>query len=189
MSRLGIYASSNYPRVTNSYESIYTTTIASGGSGAFTWSSIPSTFKHLQIRVMARTNRAANTDNLKINFNGDTASNYFLSHLVYSDTATVYGANDGAGSYALAYRLTGASASANIFGSIVIDLLDYTSTNKGKTLRALGGQDRNGPGEIFFSSALWNPSSPAAVSSITLAPLIGTNFAEFSSFGLYGIKG
>ena len=96
---------------------------------------------------------------------------------------------EGSGTYALAYRLTAANAAASIFGAIITDVLDYKSTNKAKTVRALGGQDRNGAGEVFFSSALWNPSTPAAITSITLAPLNGTNFVQYSSFALYGIKG
>ena len=186
---LGIVASGNYPRVTNSYESISTVTVGSGGQSSLTFSSIPSTYKHLQIRSLGRTDRSSTTDNLKITFNGDTGANYFLAHLIYGDGATAYGGNDGTGNYALAYRLTAASAASSIFGAIVTDILDYTSTDKNKTIRALGGQDRNGAGEMFFSSALWKPSTPAAITSITLAPLTGTNFVQYSSFALYGIKG
>ena len=174
---------------TNSYESIQTYTVGAGGQASISFSSIPSTYKHLQIRSLGRTDRAATTDNLKITINSDSGSNYFLSHFILGDGASASAGNDGAGTYALNYRLTGASAASSIFGAVITDILDYTSTNKAKTIRALGAQDRNGAGEIFFSSALWNPSTPAAITSITLAPLIGSNFVQYSSFALYGIKG
>ena len=50
---LGIIASQDYNRVTNSYESIATVTVGSGGSSSLTFSSIPATYTHLQIRYMA----------------------------------------------------------------------------------------------------------------------------------------
>jgi hypothetical protein len=50
---LGIIASSKLT-VSNSYESIATTTVGSGGSATVTFSSIPATYKHLQVRTLIR---------------------------------------------------------------------------------------------------------------------------------------
>ena len=172
---------------TNAYESIASVNVGVLGQSSVVFSSIPSGYKHLQLRTIGRTDRVSTTDNLKITLNGDTGSNYYLSHFIFGDGSTATAGNDGAGTYALNYRLTAATAGASIFGAIVTDILDYTSTNKNKTIRALGGQDRNGAGELFFSSALWTQTS--AITSITLAPLTGTNFVQYSSFALYGIKG
>jgi hypothetical protein len=188
---LGIYASQISGHLfapSGAYDSIATTTVGSPVS-SITFSSIPSTYTHLQIRGIGRTDRAAVTDNLKITLNSDTGSNYYIAHYLLGDGSTAIAGAEGSGAYAVAYRLTGSTAAASIFGTVITDVLDYTSTNKAKTIRALGGQDRNGAGEIFFSSALYNPLTIAGITSITLAPLLGTNFAEYSSFALFGIKG
>jgi hypothetical protein len=71
-----------------------------------------------------------------------------------------------------------------MFGALVIDILDYTNTNKNTTIRSLGGYDANGSGYLQLESMLWN--NTAAINQIVL----GTGgWAQYSSFALYGIKG
>jgi hypothetical protein len=89
------------------------------------------------------------------------------------------------------FRITAASAAANIMGVGIVDIQDYESTTKYKTTRTLNGTDINGTiagssGFVFVSSGLW--MSTAAISSITITP-DGNNFNQYSSFALYGIKG
>jgi hypothetical protein len=84
------------------------------------------------------------------------------------------------------YRIGGANAGTNTFGSIVIDILDYQNTNKFKTARGLGGSDNNGNGEIYLTSGLWRDTS--AITSVSLFPGVGTTFNQYSSFALYGIN-
>ena len=168
---------------TNSYESIATFT-GSGNPSSITFSSIPSTYKHLQIRWLSRNSIAAADDVISVQFNSDTATNYDL-HFIYGDGSS-------AGAVALTTRAemyagyqASNTAAANIFGAGVIDVLDYQNTNKYKTLRNLGGDDRNGAGSLYFGSGLWRSTS--AVTSVKLFST-GT-FATNSSFALYGIKG
>jgi hypothetical protein len=168
-----------------SYESIATVTIGSGGAASATFSSIPATYTHLQIRMMGRTNRSAAVDAVKLTFNSDTGANY-VEHGLYGNgaSAAAYSALSGTGIFT--YRLAGANAASDIQGAIVVDILDYANTNKYKTTRSLGGSDLNGAGgEIYFTSGLW--MNTAAISNIVLTPL-GT-FQQYSSLALYGIKG
>lgn len=190
-SLIGIIASSGGVTSTNSYESIATVTVGSGGSSSITFSSIPSTYQHLQVRGIARGSAGgSDRDALNIMFNSDNASNY-LGHFLTGTGATVSaaaitgtnGSNNqigGSSSYA-----DGGTASS-IFGAGVIDILDYTNSNKYKTVRTLSGQDQNGGnGRIVFNSGLWQSTS--AINSIVLT--MSSNFAQYSSFALYGIKG
>ena len=80
---LGIIASSMLG-VTSSYESIATTTVGALGASSVTFSSIPSTYKHLQLRWIARSNRVAAQDFVDIRLNSDTGANY-SAHLLYGD--------------------------------------------------------------------------------------------------------
>lgn len=177
----GIIASANYPRSTNSYESIATAT-GDGSSASITFSSIPSTYKHLQLRMSILTGTAGGT--LLWRANGDTGANY-AAHVVY-----------GSGSAAAANYSTGVT-SADFFNNVtgtgttqptavIFDLLDYANTNKNKTVRILAGVDKNGSGEIDFYSGLW--LSTAAVNSLTIRMSSGY-FTTTSSFALYGVKG
>jgi hypothetical protein len=122
----------------------------------------------------------------RFTFNGDTGANY-TSHMVYgtgSGNAIAYSnLNDVATKfYGLPYAGTNVS-----WGGIVMDILDYQSTVKNKTVRALTGWDNNGAGDILLGSALWN-NSGTAINSITLTSPAG-NLQQYTSIALYGIKG
>lgn len=163
------------------------TTTLSTATATISFTGIPQNYEHLQIRYIARGSRAAGLDQVKIQFNSDTGGNY-IDHVIYGNGSSVGAYTDGASS-AFMYSPTfaGNSANANVFGIGVIDILDYTSTVKNKTLRMLGGVDDNGAGWSFFGSGLWmNSASP--ISSITLTEAYGLNIMANSSFALYGIK-
>ena len=180
---LGIIASSYLSAVPNSYESIATTTVGSGGTATITFSSIPSTYQHLQIRGIVRTTSGTNNEDLRIRMNTDTGSNY-SRHSFRGEGASVSAEANASQVYMWLDRAI--PGAADIFSGVVIDILDYANTNKYKTMRGLGGNDRNGSGIIALSSGLWMNTS--AVTSLTFTPSTG-NFAEYSSIALYGIKG
>ena len=172
-----------------SYESIETFTLGSATS-SITFTSIPSTYKHLQIRYMARSDQAG-VDRLgmEVNFNSDTAANY-SSHQLFgigsSASASAYTSSSFI--YTGLSDIPAATASANIFGVGIIDILDYADTNKYKTTRTLCGQDQNNTnGRIFLTSGNWR--NTAAITSIRLQPESASNFTQYSSLALYGIKG
>jgi hypothetical protein len=179
------------PVAPNSYESIATVTVGSGGSANVEFTSIPSTFTHLQVRCLAQTNRGTyGTDSVFLQLNSNTGSNYSRHNLLGDGSAASAGGNASVDKIYVADFGTSAGSS---FGGAVIDVLDYTSTNKNKTLRTLGGVDLNGTisgygGAITLTSGLFF-ATPAAITSIKMFPNVGTQFNEYSSFALYGIKG
>lgn len=167
---------------TNSYESIATTTLSTA-TASITFSSIPATYTHLQIRGIAR--GGSGSAAIRIRCNADTATNY-AAHELYGDGASAGAYAESGVSSGFADYFGPSSAGANIFGVGVIDILDYTNTNKKTTIRSLSGYDNNGSGGIALSSTLWNDTP--AVTSITLF-YASTNLVQYSSFALYGIKG
>ena len=184
---LGILASSVQNSIANatSYESIATTTVGSGGAATVTFSSIPATYTHLQLRWIARSDRAAAQDFVDIRLNSDTGANY-AAHLLYGDgataSATAYVSNTSVG----VIFMPGSTATASVFGVGVMDILDYTNTNKNTTTRVLGGADINGSGRIVLGSGVW--MNTAAVTTLTIITDNASTFSQYSSFALYGIK-
>jgi hypothetical protein len=172
----------------NSYESIATYALGTT-TASVTFSSIPSTYKHLQIRYMARQNvTGADRGAMEMQFNSDTGANYSY-HLLFGDgssaSALAYTSTDSI--YTGLSDITTASTASNIFGVGVIDILDYQNTNKYKTTRSLSGQDQNSTsGRIFFTSGNWRSTS--AINTITLYPEAGS-FVQYSHLALYGIRG
>ena len=171
---------------TNSYESIATVTVGSGGSSSISFTSIPSTYTHLQIRYIARTNNTGIYG--KLTFNSDTTGANYYSHGLTGNGSSA-SANAWAGSTysSIVFAANDFSNIASTFNGGVIDILDYTSTNKNKTVRFLQGSDRNGSGYIEFGSGGWS-ATPAAITTINLATSSGS-FQEYSQFALYGIRG
>lgn len=158
----------------------------SSATSSVTFSSIPQTYTHLQIRAIAK-NTGNNNETILFRFNGDTGSNYSF-HRLFSDgsSASAYGeANTtyaGAGSSSNTQ-----TAQNNMYAAFIYDVLDYSNTNKFKTARCLSGKDFNASGgNIFLFSGNWRNTN--AITSITLST-IADSFAQYTQFALYGIKG
>jgi hypothetical protein len=168
-----------------SYESIATVT-AAGGEASLSFTSIPSTYKHLQMRFFAKdTNAGTSQDALRIRLNSDSGTNYTEHSLRGTGTSAVAGGVTGRNELRIDSCIT-QDGSTNIFGAGVMDLIDYASTTKNKTMRGFAGQDKNGAGIVTLSSGLW--LNTAAVTAIQVLPESG-NFAAGTVFSLYGIKG
>lgn len=176
---------------TNSYESISTVTVGAGGSSSISFSSIPSTFKHLQIRCISRQNLAnTGVDWLNLTMNSDTGSNYSYHYLLGDGASASAGAGTSTTKILCALGNPSNNQTASIFGATIIDILDYQDTNKYKTARILNGLSNNSSSEnyVTFSSGSWRSTS--AVNALTITNNSGTNsFVQYSSFALYGIKG
>jgi hypothetical protein len=188
---LGIYASQISGHLfapSGAYDSIATTTVGAGGASSITFSSIPSTYTHLQIRGIARTTASQDRESIKLTFNSDTGSNY-ARHSLWGSGSSVSAYGGASEAYVLLTDFAAATATASIFGTAITDILDYANTNKNTTVRSLGGVDLNAAVTVFdgLNSGLW--MNTAAVSSITLTPFSGSNLTQYSSFALYGIKG
>jgi hypothetical protein len=187
MGILGIYASQISGHLANyAFESISTVSVGSGGSSSISFSSIPSTYKHLQIRAITRDSGAGVYNTYKVTYNGDTASNYSV-HAMYGQNINTVDQFGNANQTGIIVYATPGAVASSIFGAQVIDVLDYANTNKYKTQRSLGGVSENNDNNLMtFMSGSWRSTS--AISSITITAN-GTTFQQYSQFALYGIKG
>jgi hypothetical protein len=165
----------NPPFIPSDFESIATAN-GTGSSTTITFSSIPSTYIHLQIRMI---NYTGVGENVGVRFNNDTGSNYAY-HQMFGEGASV-----GSSAVINNPNMLGGYSSASQYGSSVVDILDYKNTNKFKTIKSLHGSDANGSGFILFRSGLWQ--NTAAINRIDL--FANNNFTAASQFALYGIKG
>lgn len=186
---LGIFATAGASAaVAGSYELI-SSTILTSATSSVTFSSIPSTYKHLQARMTIRGTTDFN-GGMGIQFNNDTNTNY-SRHNLFGDGGAVY--SQGAGSQSRINTdvnnafFPGGSASASQFGLSVLDIFDYASTTKNKTIKQFAGAHASNGYQVGLISGAWYSTS--AISTITLTQLAMTNFAIGSRFSLYGIKG
>jgi hypothetical protein len=180
---LGVIASSKLTAVSGDYDSIATFTVSSA-TNTITFSSIPSTYKHLQLRSINLSSGGDN--NIILRFNSDSGNNY-------SEHA-VYGSGTAVGAYATTpspYASAGYTADATYPSPSVCDILDYANTNKNKTVRAFGGSNRNGAlSYITYQSSAW--MNTAAINRIDIIHGNiggGKVWNTYTTFALYGIKG
>ena len=185
---LGILASSR-PAIaadTGAMFPLQVVTVGAAGASSVTFSNIPNTYEHLQVRAILRSTASTTNTGLKATFNS-TSTNYYALHQLYGDGSSAIANTNSASSYAVTGHQTGASATSGIFGAMVMDILDYAHTNKNKTVRTLTGYDANGSGLILLRSSLWMNTS--AITSISFTSEAAGNLAQYSQFALYGVKG
>ena len=165
------------------------TAVAGANGDYFDFNNIPQNFTHLQLRV---------TGAGSYNPGG---SGYIETWLGLNNTGTyptagythrVWGDGSGSATSAatsqtslLATPWLPYGFADEYVGSYIVDILDYTSTSKFKTIRCQGGYDANGSGLIGFISGYSNIT--AAVTQIRVAHNAG-GFKAGGRCALYGIK-
>jgi hypothetical protein len=186
-SKTSDFLSGNLPLSLNAFDLLETTTLSTSASSVtFSGLGAYSDYKHLQIQMVARADGSGSLQGLAAVLNSDTGSNYSFHRL--SGNGTSVSANAGASiPYAVTGALTRSAAVAGAFGASVLDILDFSSTNKNTTLRSLSGATTGEGGFIVkLESSAWLNTS--AVTSIQLKNDGGTNLVSGSRFSLYGVK-
>ena len=189
LSALGIFSAAGAGGVVadTSFDLIETVILGSSAA-SITFSSLgtySSTYKHLQIRGTARSNRATfSIDTLQILFDSNAMTR---GHRLCGDGTTVFSAAENS-----VAEISTDVATSGSFGAFVIDLLDFYSTSKNKTVRGFSGTMSADAGgftgkEVQLSSSFRD--STVAITAVTLDPLFGANLVAGSRFSLYGIKG
>ena len=166
---------------TGSYDALASYTVPSGGVSEIVFAGLPTggQYQHLQLRITAAS--ATNQSAYNMTINSDTNNANYRYHL-----------SGGAGSDGLASQTTnnrnmGILRNNTYFSTAIVDILDFSNTNKYKTYRVLSGVDQSSAGFVGFSSNLWMNTN--AITKITIDKTDGSLWNQYSSFALYGIKG
>lgn len=164
----------------NTYEIISTVTVGSGGSASIQFTSIPQTFTDLVVLISGRTDRTVDTDSIKIEVNSNTSSYTWLYLL----------ANNSVASSATAQRayVNSDYNDASTFGSAQIYIPSYTNSsyNKSFSIETVSENNSTDKAQTELLSQLW--SNTSAITSIQLSPQFGSNWKQYSTATLYGIK-
>jgi len=156
---------------------------ASSATTNINFDSIPQTFTHLQFRVSASSNSSADTFTI-YGFNGTGGTSNSSVHTLYGNGTSAF-ASGATGQYNPGLTQIPAN-STSINGLVIVDILDYTSVNKYKTIRSIGGYDANGSGYVALTSVnAFGFGSSTALSNVWF--YCASNFAVGSRIDLYGI--
>jgi len=192
-------AQSAFPKFTNfwdgttatsSFDSLGTVLVTSD-TASVTFSSIPQTYTNLQVRISnGKMDRPATFGDFQLQINGDsTGYNYVLHQL--SGNGTAASASYTPTTTNLPYwsfsRLAGNSDTL-LTAIAILDIVDYSTTNKTKVVRTISGVDANGSGEVNLQSGLYTSGTAAITSLVFLTGYGSTVFKAPTQFSLYGIK-
>ena len=173
--------------IIGAYDALATVTVPSGGVSSITFSGIPSTYTHLQLRGFALETAGANGIYMVIRANSDSGANY-SSHSLYGNGS---GASaNGGGSQTSFFTGPNSGPTSNSNPTVlVMDLLDYSNTSKYKTFRTLIGCDNNGSGSVDLASGSWqNTSAITSLTFLAYSQGVASTFAQYSTFSLYGVR-
>ena len=165
----------------NTFVKIASTTVGSGGAATIDFTSIPSTYTDLCLKVSARGNYAGVGGTLKIEFNGSTSN--LSSRLLEGSGSSAYSFS-GSTTLQIAGG-TNANNTASTFGNADFYIPNYAgSTNKSVSIDGTG---ENNATENYqgLTAGLW--SNTAAITSIKLI-IVAANFVQYSTAYLYGVK-
>lgn len=168
------------------FDALATIVVPAGGAGVVQFVGIPSNYRHLQIRTSARLTSGNTTNYMWARFNNNSDSVYNMHQFVSMGVSSSSSYNSTA-SFNIIERLAGGGAPGNVFGAIIWDIYDY-STTKAKTSKALGGVEYNSnstAGSIYFNGNLYTGTD--SIQSIELAQETA-NFVENTIISLYGVK-
>lgn len=154
--------------------------LSSSAVSAVTFSSIPSTYKSLQLRFNLVVSYGGGAY-LPLTLNGDNGANYvFHSVGTNGSTSGAYGST----SQNWIGLFQGAGNTVNTYPAVgIVDLIDYSNTGKYKVAKAFIGTNGNTTyQEIALFSGAW--LSTAAVTSLTLSSNPGTYTGTVSLYGV-----
>jgi hypothetical protein len=165
---------------------IASVTVGSGGASSMEFTSIPSTYTDLCIKLSGRSSNAGANgwQNGALTFNGSTSGYSGIVLLGRGDLSPVSLANSST-SIDFAFYTSDATSTSNTFANNEIYIPNYAGSNY-KSVSSDIAQENNGVRAIMgFNAGLW--SNAAAITSITLTPTLGT-FVQYSTATLYGIN-
>lgn len=167
----------------STYVAIATTTIGSGGAADITFTSIPSSYTDLIIKLSARGSYSVQAYSMSMRFNSDTGNNYTTKALYGSGTTS--GSETSSSISYIPVLINGNSSTASSFGSAEIYIPNYTKSKQKSSYTSAFSETNATGAYLYTTSNVWTGTS--AITSITLNALSSYVFNQYSTATLYGI--
>ena len=171
----------------NTYTLINSITVGSPVA-SMSFSSIPATYTDLLLKMSVRNSAGSNAwDDFYIDINGSSSN--FTSRVLYGGGGG--GTSVGSSSYTFGYAQIGEGngGTTNTFGNAEMYFPNYTDSTTAKSFSSDSVSENNAAGNLVqIGATLWNPSTKAAISSLTFRWVTTGNFVANSTAYLYGIK-
>jgi hypothetical protein len=169
----------------NTYILIASNTVGSGGASTVTFSSIPSTYTDLVLKISARLSGSALSQSGSIYLNTAAADSSWRN-LFYNGSTT--GSSNLSGQNEIyAGEWPAATATSNTFSNTEIYIPNYRGSQQKSVSVDSNAENASINGVLNLIAGL--STKTAAITSITLGPYGGgQNIVQHSTFYLYGIQ-
>lgn len=166
----------------NTYTLIASNTVGSGGSASVTFSSIPSTYTDLVLVTSARDTSGGAENFIYARFN--SSSSGYSGKLLRGNGSTAASGSLGT-TDAYVGQTQGSGSTSSTFTNSTCYIPNYAGSSQ-KSFSVDTIMENNATGAYAaIIAGLW--TGTAAISSIALTNASGSNFAQYSTFYLYGI--
>jgi len=154
-------------------------TVTVGSSVAsISFTGIPQIYTDLLVKLSLRSDRTADVDSITMTFNGSSTGITWRTLMGDGSTAT--------SGTAQRFWVNSTTYTANTFGNAEVYIPNYTSANYKSTSIDVVTENNATGAYAEILTQLW--SNTAAITSITFAPQFGSNWLQYSTATLYGIR-
>ena len=162
----------------NTYELISSVTVGATSVANMEFTSIPATFTDLLLKISSRNDRSGSlNDGVTLQFNGDSSGS---GKRIFGSGSAV---TNGASKYVID---NGSTSTANTFANIEFYIPNYR-TSLNKTYSAEGAMENNAATAYStLIAGIW--TNTAAITSIRMVEEVSSNFVQYTTACLYGIK-
>ena len=163
---------------------VSTVTVGSGGAATIEWTGIPQTGKDLLVLLSGRSTNAGNT--VYPAFNSDTTASNYSARSLFGDGSSVLSSTLTGSDGRYSGRIPPSTYTANTFGSLMIYVPNYTSSNA-KSFATDSVTENNATASIqLLVASNWTGTS--AITGVLLALESPGTFAQHSAASLYIIS-
>lgn len=167
----------------SAYTALANVTLGSSAASV-TFSSISGSYRDLVLVVSMRSTRAVTTDFPALRINTDTGSSTSCSSVVMNGDGNIAASFTTSGVSEFAFmEVPGANATANVFSMSRTNFMDYSATDKHKTILNRWDNPLN---YNFALAGRWNQTTAITGFNISF-PYTAAQIAAGSTFALYGI--
>jgi hypothetical protein len=168
------------------YKLISSSTVGSGGAANIEFTSIPSTYTDLVLKLSVRNDW--NLASYQYVFTVNNSATGYNRRFLYGDGVGT-DSNTATGETSSRFSFEQSTAyTANTFANIEMYFSDYANTSTYKSQISNYANENNATScySVGMHNNTWH--STAAITSIKIQPVSATNFLQYSTAYLYGIK-
>jgi hypothetical protein len=171
----------------NTFIKIASVTVGTGGASTISFSSIPSTYTDLVVKLSSRQNLAQIYGVLNIQFNGTGGTAYSYRLIQGNASSASSTGQTGVDSIYGVFSDNGANSTANTFSNIEMYVPNYAGSNNKSVSLDQVSENNATTAYAILNAGIWN--NTAAITSIAFATGgSGASFVQYSTATLYGIK-